>query len=140
MQRAYGNDRISYGLALGSGLVGADLTWRPTGKLLLSASGNAHQNFEGVVHTILPADSTLSVGLGLFYRSERHGMFGNKCERNTTANYWFCTDPVDQRFRVDAFGLRLTLYGQETPVRFYVGYAPKLKRPVLSITASMVPP
>lgn len=136
--KAWGNDIWSIGAAVGSGGVGADVTWKPGKHILLTLVGNAHGSAELDVHSIIALDSTSSVGLGVFFRSERHGVLGNGCNDSST---WFCYDTsVDRHFRVNAFGIRVSLYQERSPARFYVGYSPELKRPMLIVNVGLVFP
>ncbi len=116
--------KLAGGFALGAGGVGLDLTFR-RGKQYLTVSGNAAQNFELIVQQPIVQRSTSGLGIGVFFRRERHGI--TRCEQ-----YVPCyLDDFGQTFSLTHIGIRFGHYIDDPQgwlrTRLRIAYVPELK-------------
>lgn len=119
----------SLGIAIGAGGIGLDYSHNFSQKIYLTLSGNAARNFELNIQAPVYRKNTSGLGIGAFYRNERHGLL-EKCDS------YFCLGlDIGRHFRISAFGLRVAQYYDDDKgrlrIRFSVGYSPEFKGPVI---------
>lgn len=113
----------SLGFAIGTGGIGVDYSHDFSQKIYLTLVGNTARNFALNIQTPVYRKNTSGLGLGVFYRNERHGLL-EKCDG-------YCIGlGIGRHFRMSAFGLRVALYNNDDKsrlrIRFSAGYSPEL--------------
>ena len=128
----FANAKTALAFSLGSGAAGLDMTQKLFKNIYFTALGNGNYNFEGILQTPIYRTGKSGLSLGLFYRSDRHGLIARNC-----TNYFCINTKIGQYYRISALGLRINQYvddrGGLMRFRFHAGYSPELKGIVFSI-------
>ncbi|MEM8484629.1 MAG: hypothetical protein AAF564_03730 [Bacteroidota bacterium] len=115
----------AFGVALGSGGIGLDYTYAYADKVFMTLSGNAAQNVAAVLQMPIYKKEKSGLGVGIFYRNERHGLLEN-CREG------YCLGiNIGAHYRISAVGLQLAQYFDDDKgrlrIRFSLGYSPELR-------------